>query len=72
MNKEEAQIIFKLRTNMKGSYENLECTACGLEEENGKDEEVNYEKLLNATVSEKLIIARKFKEKFEILESKKK
>ena len=64
MNKEEAQIIFKLRcrvteikNNLKGSYDELECTACGIEEEtqkhsleynilniNGKDEEVKYEK----------------------------
>ena len=92
MNKEEAQLIFKMRcrvtevkNNMKGSYENLECTACGLEEENqkhileckilninGKYEEVKYEKLFNGRVSEKLIIARKFKENFDMLENMKK
>ena len=40
MNKEEAQLIFKMRcrvtevkNNMKGSYDNLECTACGIEDE---------------------------------------
>ena len=39
--REEAQLIFKLRcrvteakNNLKGKYDNLECGACGLEEEN--------------------------------------
>ena len=92
MNKEEAQIIFKLRcrvteikNNLKGSYDELECTACGIEEEtqkhilecnilniNGKDEEVKYEKIFNGTVTEKIKIARKFKENFDLLENMKK
>ena len=40
MLKEDAQLVFKLRCrvtgvkiNMRGKYDNLECEACGLEEE---------------------------------------
>ena len=39
--REEAQLIFRLRcrvteakVNLRGKYDNLECGACGLEEEN--------------------------------------
>ena len=40
--------------------------------QNKKDEEVKCEKLYNGTVGEKLRIARKFKENFDILENIKK
>ena len=88
INKEEAQLIFKLRcrvteakVNLKGKYDNLECRACGQEEENQEHiikckelsknknmEEINYEHLFNGTVDEKLKIAKLFKENFKTLE----
>ena len=88
MNKEDAQLIFKLRcrmteakVNLKGKYDNLECGACGIEEENQehiiKCEELNmnndivefeYSKLFNGTVLEKLKISKMFKENFKLLE----
>ena len=71
--KEEAQLIFKLRCrvtevkmNFRGKYDNLECRACGLEEETQKhiiiceqlnrkeEEETKYEQIFNGIVSEKL------------------
>ena len=88
INKEDAQLIFKLRcrmteakVNLKGKYDNLECGACGIEEENQehiiKCEELNmnndivefeYSKLFNGTVLEKLKISKMFKENFKLLE----
>jgi hypothetical protein len=90
--REEAQLIFKLRckvtevkVNLKGSYDYLECRACGLEEENQKHiihceklnqskktEEINYDKLFDGTVLEKLKIAKVFKENLKILDQIKK
>ena len=90
--KEEAQLIFKLRCrtvrvkrNLKGMFDDMNCTACGLEEEtqehvlicskltnNKGDMNVKYEKLFNGTVSEKLMIAKMFKESYEVLENMKK
>ena len=86
MSIEEAQFIFKLRcqvtnvkTNLKGKYDELECMACRLEEENQKHiiqeckilnketEKIEYEELFNGTVKEKIRIARKFKKNYEIL-----
>ena len=74
MLKEDAQLVFKLRCrvtgvkiNMRGKYHNLECEACGLEEEtqqhiiqfevlnrNKDDENIQYGRLLNVTVREHL------------------
>ena len=88
----EAQLIFKLRCrtinvkrNLKGMYDNLDCTACGEEEEtqehiiqckklskNKENNDVKYEKLFNGTVGEKLIIAKIFKENYDVLENMKK
>ena len=71
---EEAQLIFRLRcrstnvkVNLKGIYDSLECTACGLEEEsqihvikckklneNRVEKNIKYEKLFYGTVDEKL------------------
>ena len=72
-------------TNLKGMYDNLECTACGLEEEtqihiihckklneNRLEKNVNYDKLFNSTVNEKLEIAKIFKENYDVLENMKK
>ena len=76
---EEAQLIFKIRcrtteakVNLRGKYDNLECGACGLEEETQQhilyctelnkdktDQELKYEKILNGNVVEKLKIAKK-------------
>ena len=73
MTKVEAQLIFKIRcrmteakVNLKGKYDNWECSAFGLEEEsqehlkkgeqlnrNIEIEEVNYEKIFNGTLAEK-------------------
>ena len=92
MLKEDAQLVFKLRCrvtgvkiNMRGKYDNLECEACGLEEEtqqhiikcevlnrNKDDENIQYGRLLNGTVREQLKIAYKFQENNEILELMKK
>ena len=60
---------------MGGKYDNLECEACGLEEEtqqhiikcgvlnrNKDDENIQYGRLLNGTVREQLKIAYKFQE----------
>ena len=88
MSKEEAQLIFQLRCrvteakiNLRGKYDNLECGACGFEEETQQhimkckvlnktkeEEDIDYEKLYNGTVTEKLKIAHKFEEHFSILE----
>ena len=90
--KRESNYIFHLRcrvteakNNKKGKYDNLECGACGLFEENQQHileckvlnkekstEEIKYGNLLNGTVEEKLKIARKFRENFSILEKIKK
>ena len=92
ISKEDSQLIFKLRCrvtkakeNLKGIYDNLECSACGKEEESQKhivlceelnkeqnNKKVNYDKIFNGTVTEKLIIAKIFKENFDILENMKK
>lgn len=91
MRKEDAQLIFKLRCrvteakiNMRGKYDNLECEACGLEDEsqehiikcevlnrNKEDENIQYERLLNGTVKEQMKIAYKFQENNEVLKSMK-
>ena len=88
INKEEAQVIFKLRcrvteakVNLKGKYVNLECRACGQEEENQEHilkckelnknknmEELNYKHLFNGNVGEKLKISKLFKQNFKTLE----
>lgn len=92
ISREEAQLIFKLRcrvsklkVNMKGKYDSLECTACGKSEESQEHildcavlnedkslENCKYDKIFNGTVSEKLKVARRFKENFDILENMKK
>jgi hypothetical protein len=92
MTKVEAQLIFKLRckmteakVNLKGKYDNWECSACGMEEEsqehnikcellngNIETEEVDYEKIFNGTVAEKLKIAQRFKENHDLLKNMKK
>ena len=84
MSKADAQLIFKLRCqvtqakfNLKGKYDKLECRACKIEEETQKHiveckvlskEKVEYEKIYEGTVIEKLIITRKFQKNYEILE----
>ena len=70
---------------MKGKYDNFECGACGQDEESQqhildcpelnkmeKYEKIKYEKLFNGTVADKIKIARRFKENFDILENLKK
>ena len=71
---------------MKGMFDEMDCRACGMEEEtqihviqdckilnkNRGDMNIKYEKLFNGTVSEKLIIAKIFKENYEIIENLKK
>ena len=65
--------------NLKGKYDKLECRACKIEEETQKHiveckvlskekEKVEYEKIYEGTVIEKLIITRKFQKNYEILE----
>ena len=92
MRKEDAQLIFRLRcrmtqikVNLKGKYDTLECSACGIEEENQQHvifckeinekrsmENIKYENIFNGTVEEKLKIAKLFKENFDKLENMKK
>ena len=92
MKKEEAQLIFHLRcrvtevkNNLKGKYDQLECGACGLFEEDQKHilecevlnrnktiQDIKYEKIFNGTVAEKLKIARIYSENFAKLEDIKK
>ena len=72
--------VTNVKTNMKGKYEKLECRACNLEEESQKhimeckilnhesDQKLEYEKVFNGTVSEKLKIAKKFRKNIEKLE----
>ena len=90
---DDAQTIFKLKcrvtevkVNFKGKYDDeLECRACGIEEESQKHiimckalnenkevENLNYENIFNGTVKEKLKIATMFKENLKILENIKK
>ena len=92
ISREDSQIVFKLRcratklkANMKSMYDSLECTACGIEEENQQHilecsilnqntnlEECKYGKIFNGTVSDKVEIARRFTESFDRLENMKK
>ena len=86
---EEAQLIFQLRCrvtetkiNLRRKYDEMECEACGLEEESQQhimectelnkskkeQEELKYEKLLNGEVLDKVKLARRFKENMIILE----
>ena len=72
-----------LKCNFKGNYDTLECRVCKIEEENQEHvinkckklnedtEELDYKKIFNGTVTEKLRIARKFKINFEKLEKMK-
>ena len=73
------------RVNLKGKYDDWDCSACGLDEEsqeqiikcehlnrNNEIEEVDYEKIYNGTVAEKLKIAHRFKENYDLLENMKK
>ena len=84
--KEEAQLIFKLRSrmtdvrmNFKGKIDTYECRACKIEEEDKKHivecqilnkgkEQIEYDRIFNGTVREKMKIARRFKYNLEILE----
>ena len=71
--------VTQAKFNLKGKYDKLECRACKIEEETQKHiveckvlskekEKVEYEKIYEGTVIEKLIIARKFQKNYEILE----
>ena len=69
-----------VKENLKGKYESFECRACKKENEsqehvvnkckilNQKEEKVEYEKIFYGPVKEKLKVAKKFQENFEILE----
>ena len=71
--------VTEVKKNFKRKYVNLECRACKSEEEdqkhlirckilNQKVEDLEYEKIYNGTVEEKVKIARKFMTNFKILE----
>ena len=91
MNKEDAQMIFQIRSkvldlkmNMKGNFENLECSVCFLEDETQvhvyqckkiwkikKQSDSNipkYEEILWGDVTQKLKVARILKENMKIRE----
>ena len=74
--------VTEAKVNLKGKYDELECGACWLEEEtqqhiikceelnkNKDSAEVEYSKLLNGTVLEKLKIAKVFEDNFKSLEA---
>ena len=72
--------VTSIKANMKGSFESLQCRACKLFEESqehivnhckilNKEEKIlEYEKIFNGTVIEKVEIAKRFQKKFEKLE----
>ena len=72
--------VTSIKANMKGSFESLQCRACKLFEESqehivnhckilNKEEKIlEYEKILNGTVIEKVEIAKRFQKNFEMLE----
>jgi hypothetical protein len=77
--------VTEIKIYLKRKYDMLECDACGNVEEtqeykilctelkrNRKVYENKYEKLINETAIEKLKIAGRFKENFDILEKMKK
>ena len=77
--------VTDVKNNLQGKYDNQECRICGEESETqqhillckviNKDKdlkEFKYESLFNGTVTEKLKIARMFKENFETIENMKK
>ena len=92
--RDEIQLIFKLRSRMtnikknyEGMYDDLECSACGEEEESqqhilecsvlvnmNKDYEElpKYGKIFDGTVSEQVKIAKKFKQNMRLKENLKK
>ena len=69
-----------VKNNMKGKYVSLLCRGCKISEESQKHiieeckilnedrQEIDYEKILNGTILEKLKIARKFQENSKKLE----
>ena len=68
-----------VKKNFKGKYDSQECRACKMEEEDQKHvveceilnqgkEKIEYGKIFNGTVSEKVKIARRFKTNLELLE----
>ena len=75
--------VTNVKTNLKGKYDSLCCRACKISDESqkhiieeckilNKDEQnIEYEKLFNGTVQEKLKIARKFQKNYEKLEEMK-
>ena len=77
--------VTDVKNNLQGKYDELECDACGEECEtqqhillckvingNKKAEKVDYDRIANGTVKEKLKVAKLFQENFKILENIKK
>ena len=71
--------MMNVKMNFKGKYDELDCRACKKEQEDQKHvfecKELNqevikieYGKIFNGTVNEKVEIARRFKKNMEILE----
>ena len=72
--------VTKVKNNMKGNYDSLYCRGCKIAEESQKhivqeckilnddNQKIEYEKILNGTIQEKLKIARKFQENYMKLE----
>ena len=74
--------VTEVKSNFRRKYENILCRACKIEEEDQKHllqckilnvevEQLDYQKIYNGTVEEKLKIARKFMTNFKILEQEK-
>ena len=74
--------VTDVKTNFKRKYENLECRACMSEEESQKHlieckilnqqlEQLEYEKIYNGTVEDKLKIARRFQTNLKFIEQEK-
>ena len=77
--------VTEVKINFRGKYDNMDCRACDMKDEtqqhileceeinkNKMEEDIKYEKIFNGTVIEKLKVAKKFKENFDILEKIKK
>ena len=77
--------VTEVKINFRGKYDNMDCRACDMKDEtqqhileceeinkNKMEEDIKYEKIFNGTVIEKLKVAKKFKENFDILEKMKK
>ena len=72
--------VTKVKNNMRGNYDSLYCRGCKIAEESQKhivqeckilnedSQKIEYEKIFNGTIQDKLKIARRFQENYKKLE----